>query len=231
MYNAYHTSCLKPNSVVSLLSPTFPTLWEHLLSLHLVGESVCVWFDKHKDQVLTVCVCMCVFTWDCNNIRYVGPEQCLVARSLSSLAPVVCVIHDPGYEGREMRSVLLSLFHPKYTLSQWSNVTDRVYVVFKEVNASIYHGKDVCESKRCGCECNREWHKTVGWVHWQTNNINPLLCKPCSVPDQQVGRCLQVYAIRPYQANRDILIHQRRLETTTWFNAEFQLVCDGMHGS
>ena len=46
-----------------------------------------------------------------------------------------------------MRSVPLSLFRPKYTLSQWSNVTDRVYVVFKEVNASTT--ERMCVNQNC----------------------------------------------------------------------------------
>ena len=55
-----------------------------------------------------VCVCVCVPVCACVCVSHetvvtYGVLQCFVTSFLSSLAPVVCVIRDPGYEGEGER--------------------------------------------------------------------------------------------------------------------------------
>ena len=75
-----------------------------------------------------------------------------------------------------MRSMPLSLFRPKYTLSQWSNVTDRVYVVFKEVNASIYHGTERMCVNQNGVVVNATEIGTKLMVEYIDKRIALILC-------------------------------------------------------
>ena len=69
---------------------------------------VCVCASLSVCVCVCVCVCLCVPVCACVCVSHetvvtYGVLQCFVTSFLSSLAPVVCVIRDPGYEGEGER--------------------------------------------------------------------------------------------------------------------------------